>query len=81
MSVSVDAPLTLAVPSKGRLQENTFAFFARAGLPLAQGRGSRDYRGVIAGVPDVEVLFLSASEIARELSQGARPSRDHRRGT
>ncbi|MGL4443177.1 MAG: ATP phosphoribosyltransferase [Alsobacter sp.] len=70
MSAPVDAPLTLAVPSKGRLQENTFAFFARAGLPLVQGRGSRDYRGSIAGVADVEVLFLSASEIARELSQG-----------
>ncbi len=70
MSAPVDAPLTLAVPSKGRLQENTFAFFARAGLPLVQGRGSRDYRGTIAGLSDVEVLFLSASEIARELSQG-----------
>jgi ATP phosphoribosyltransferase len=68
--MTLDQPLTLAVPSKGRLQENAFAFFARAGLPLAQGRGSRDYRGTIAGVPDVEVLFLSASEIAREVSQG-----------
>jgi ATP phosphoribosyltransferase len=69
-SDSADAPLILAVPSKGRLQENAFAFFKRAGLPLTQGRGARDYRGVIAGVPDVEVLFLSASEIARELSLG-----------
>jgi ATP phosphoribosyltransferase len=68
--VPADLPLTLAVPSKGRLQENAFSFFARAGLPLVQGRGVRDYRGSIAGVPDVEVLFLSASEIARELSQG-----------
>ncbi|WP_406856533.1 ATP phosphoribosyltransferase [Alsobacter sp. KACC 23698] len=67
---AADAPLILAVPSKGRLQENAFGFFKRAGLPLSQGRGARDYRGVIAGVPDVEVLFLSASEIARELAQG-----------
>ncbi len=65
-----DPPLSLAVPSKGRLQENATAFFARAGLPLVTGRGARDYRGSIAGVDDVEVLFLSASEIARELSQG-----------
>ena len=62
--------LILAVPSKGRLQENAFAFFARAGLNLAQGRGARDYRGVIAGLDDVEVAFLSASEITRELAQG-----------
>lgn len=68
--MSPDNPLLLAVPSKGRLQENAFAFFARAGLSLVQGRGARDYRGSIAGLPDVEVLFLSASEIARELAQG-----------
>src|SRR4051812_3906151 len=65
-----DPPLSLAVPSKGRLQENATAFFARAGLTLVRGRGARDYRGAIAGVGDVEVLYLSASEIARELSQG-----------
>ena len=39
------AKLILASPSKGRLQENAAAFFARAGLELTQGRGARDYRG------------------------------------
>ena len=29
------APFVLAVPSKGRLQENAEGFFARAGLKLA----------------------------------------------
>ena len=48
-----DEPLILAVPSKGRLQENATAFFARAGLVFTQGRGARDYRGTLAGVPDV----------------------------
>ncbi len=62
--------LVIAVPSKGRLQENTGAFFARAGLSMQQGRGARDYRGTIAGMPDVEVLFLSASEIAAQLASG-----------
>jgi ATP phosphoribosyltransferase len=66
-----DAPLLLAVPSKGRLQENAMAFFARAGLPLVQSRGARDYRGAIAGVDGAEVAFLSASEIASALGQGA----------
>jgi ATP phosphoribosyltransferase len=64
------APLILAVPSKGRLQENANAFFARAGLVFKQSRGERDYRGTIAGFDNVEVLYLSASEIARELAQG-----------
>jgi ATP phosphoribosyltransferase len=66
-----DTPLILAAPSKGRLQENAFAFFARAGLVFSQGRGARDYRGSIAGLPDVEVLFLSASEIVSQLAAGA----------
>ncbi len=63
--------LTIGVPSKGRLQENTFAFFARAGLPIVQPRGARDYRGSIPGLPGVEVAFLSASEIVGELARGA----------
>jgi len=67
---AANAPLVLAVPSKGRLQENAFAFFARAGLELVQGRGARDYRGVIADLPGVEVAFLSASEIVGQLDGG-----------
>jgi ATP phosphoribosyltransferase len=66
-----ETPLVLAVPSKGRLQENAAAFFARAGLEFTQGRGARDYRGAIAGVPNVEVAFLSASEIVGQLASGA----------
>lgn len=69
-TVTAGEPLLIAVPSKGRLQENAFSFFARAGLPLTQSRGARDYRGAIAGLPGVEILFLSASEIARELASG-----------
>jgi len=71
MSMTASAPLILAVPSKGRLQENTSAFFARAGMTLTQSRGSRDYRGVLSGVDGVEVAFLSASEIAGQLASGA----------
>jgi ATP phosphoribosyltransferase len=52
------------------LQENAAAFFARAGLTFAQSRGVRDYRGTLAGVADVEVLFLSAAEIVTQLAQG-----------
>ncbi len=62
--------LIIAVPSKGRLQENTMAFFARAGLHLSQEGGSRDYRGVIRDLPGVEILFLSASEIVAKLESG-----------
>jgi ATP phosphoribosyltransferase len=67
----VNAPLILAVPSKGRLQQNAEAFFARAGLQLVKPRGVRDYRGTIAGFDAVEIAYLSAAEITSQLSQGA----------
>ena len=68
---AADAPLVIAVPSKGRLQENAAAFFARAGLEFVQSRGARDYRGAVAELPGVEVAFLSASEIVGQLVAGA----------
>ena len=64
-------PLILAVPAKGRLQENAEAFFGRAGLPLIKPRGARDYRGAVAGLDGIEVAYLSASEITSQLAQGA----------
>jgi ATP phosphoribosyltransferase len=66
----MSAPLIIAVPSKGRLQENTEAFFSRAGMQLVKPRGARDYRGAIADLPGVEVAYLSAGEIAAALAQG-----------
>ncbi|MGN6098697.1 MAG: ATP phosphoribosyltransferase [Bosea sp. (in: a-proteobacteria)] len=66
-----DAPLVLAVPSKGRLQENATAFFGRAGLKFVKASGERGYRGTIAGVEGAEVAFLSASEIVAQLASGA----------
>lgn len=71
LSSSNDAPLVLAVPSKGRLQENATAFFGRAGLKFVKSRGERDYRGAIAGVEGAEVAFLSASEIVAQIASGA----------
>jgi len=65
-----DTPLVLAVPSKGRLQENAARFFSRAGLEVVQSRGARDYRGRLAGVAGVEIAFLSASDIVTQLASG-----------
>ena len=66
----MSAPFVIAVPAKGRLQENAARFFSRAGLELIKPRGARDYRGTIAGLAGVEVAFLSASEITELLGQG-----------
>jgi ATP phosphoribosyltransferase len=67
----MSAPLVLAVPAKGRLQENAEGFFARSGLALIKPRGARDYRGAIAGLDGVEVAYLSAGEITSQLAAGA----------
>ncbi|MGH6771448.1 MAG: ATP phosphoribosyltransferase [Xanthobacteraceae bacterium] len=67
----MNGPFVIAVPAKGRLQEHTETFFARAGLTLVKPRGVRDYRGAIADLPGVEIAYLSAAEIAQLLAQGA----------
>lgn len=63
--------ITLALPSKGRLKEDAIGVLARAGLSVVQPADERRYRAHIEGRDDIEVAFLSASEIARELGAGA----------
>jgi len=64
--------LTLAIPSKGRLKEKAVDLFAQAGFELRLPEDARSYQGSLHGVSagSVDVLFLSASEIARELVNG-----------
>ena len=62
--------ITLAVPSKGRLEELSRDWFASNGLTIARPGGARSYLGAIEGLPDVTVRFFPASEIARELIRG-----------
>ncbi|MDX2205556.1 MAG: ATP phosphoribosyltransferase [Hyphomicrobiaceae bacterium] len=62
--------LILALPSKGRLMEQTTTAFAAAGLPLAKTGAARGYQGEIAGWPEVEVNFISSSEIAQFVRVG-----------
>jgi ATP phosphoribosyltransferase len=62
--------ITLALPSKGRLKEQALKHMADAGLPAEMPEDARRYRAALAGRPEVELVFLSASEIASELAQG-----------
>jgi len=62
--------LVIAIPSKGRLQENANNFFGKAGLKVKQSGGGREYVGTLQGVPNVDIAFQSASEIAGNLDQG-----------
>ncbi|WP_375449824.1 ATP phosphoribosyltransferase [uncultured Devosia sp.] len=62
--------ITLAVPSKGRLEELTREWFAANGLTITRPGGARSYLGAIDGYPEITVRFFPASEIARELIRG-----------
>jgi len=62
--------LTIAVPSKGRLMEETSNFFRARGLNLQKIGHDRGYQGEIEGYDDVDIVYLSASEIAYQLKTG-----------
>jgi ATP phosphoribosyltransferase len=62
--------LTIAIPSKGRLMEQANELFERAGLKIERFGTDRGYRGRLVGVENIEVAFLSASEIAAQLRDG-----------
>ena len=61
--------LILAVPSKGRLEQDTANLFAAAGMAL-QRESSRGYGGTIAGLDNLRVDYVSAGEIADRLAAG-----------
>ena len=62
--------LILAVPSKGRLMDQTTAALGRAGVVVRKVGSARGYRGEVVGQPDIDVIFMSASEIAQQLKVG-----------
>jgi len=66
----MSAPLTIGLPSKGRLKEQTEAWLADCGFALEVDGGERGYRAAIAGLPDVQVQLLSSSDIAAGLDAG-----------
>ncbi|PWE57954.1 ATP phosphoribosyltransferase [Metarhizobium album] len=63
--------ITIALPSKGRMKEDAAAIFERAGLPIVAVGNERSYRGRVEGWDDIEIAFLSASEISREIGNGS----------
>jgi ATP phosphoribosyltransferase len=62
--------ITLAIPSKGRLREQSLERLGAVGLTVTLPGDERKYRASIEGRDDIEIAFLSASEIAGELGQG-----------
>ena len=62
--------IKLGVPSKGRLMEKTFEWFAARGITLQRTGSEREYAGAVEGIEGVSLILLSAGEIPRELAAG-----------
>ncbi|MEY8880359.1 ATP phosphoribosyltransferase [Donghicola sp. XS_ASV15] len=62
--------IKIGVPSKGRLMEKTFDWFAERGVSLSRAGSEREYAGKVEGIEGVELVLLSAGEIPRELAAG-----------
>ncbi|OZB18791.1 MAG: ATP phosphoribosyltransferase [Rhodobacterales bacterium 34-62-10] len=62
--------IKLGVPSKGRLMDKTFEWFAARGITLSRSASEREYAGAVDGIDNVELVLLSAGEIPRELAAG-----------
>ncbi len=63
--------MNFAIPSKGRLKENAENWLQGSGFKLRQVGGGRGYRAELKGLPDTDVMLLSASEIAKGLIEGS----------
>jgi ATP phosphoribosyltransferase len=62
--------LKLGVPSKGRLMDKTFEWFAARGVTLRKSGDEREYAGAVEGIAGVDLVLLSAGEIPRDLAAG-----------
>jgi ATP phosphoribosyltransferase len=65
-----DAPLVIALPSKGRLKEQAEAWLLDCGFKLEIEGGARGYRASLKGLPGAEVRLLSAGDIASIMASG-----------
>lgn len=62
--------IKLGIPSKGRLMEQCFDWFAGRGVTLRRTGTDREYAGAVEGADGLELVLLSAGEIPRELATG-----------
>lgn len=66
----MDAPLIIAIPSKGRLKEQVEAWLADCALKLEAVGGDRGYMASLKGLEGAQVRLLSAGDIAEALDAG-----------
>jgi ATP phosphoribosyltransferase len=62
--------LSIAIPSKGRLKENAENWLKASGFSVRQLGGGRGYSAELKGLPQADIMLLSASEIAAGIIAG-----------
>ncbi len=60
----------LGLPSKGRLMDKTFDWFAARGVTFTRSGSDREYAAAVQGFDGLELVLLSAGEVPRELAAG-----------
>ncbi len=60
----------LGIPSKGRLMQDTFDWFAERGIRIERTGLDREYAGRVDGIDGIELVLLSAGEIPKDLAEG-----------
>ena len=61
--------LRLALPSKGRIDEQARQFFDAVGFSIRRPN-ARQYVGSLRGLPDISVLFQRASDVVSKVETG-----------
>ncbi len=69
MPVRSMSQMKIAIPSKGRLKDDSIHWLESSGFKLNQKGGERGYRASLEGIQS-DVMYLSAQEIANGLIEG-----------
>ena len=62
--------ITIGLPSKGRLKEDSISFFEKNNLKPTSSGGERNYFAQIENLPNSKIIYLHAKEIIQRLGDG-----------
>ena len=62
--------ITIGLPSKGRLKEDSIRFFEKNNLKPNSSGGERNYFAKIENLPNAKIIYLHAKEIIQRLGDG-----------
>ena len=62
--------ITIGLPSKGRLKEDSISFFEKNNFKPTSNGGERNYFAQIENLPNSKIIYLHAKEIIQRLGDG-----------